>query len=381
MTFRGIQALRGFAAAAVVVFHATLSWWRIAAGRVSDRPPEFWTTGAAGVDVFFVISGFVMAISTFGKEDQPQIARRFLERRAIRLLPMYWIMTAVFALELLWLRGHPLWATHGEVYARLTTKFFLGSLSLVPFYHDGYTEPLVAVGWTLSYEVFFYLLFALALRLHIRPIRLLAPAILLLVLLGRFHQPHWPAFTLLASPLLLEFLAGVVIGEAIMRGVRLPQLWSVALAVSGLLLLLTVHPKLTAPMHRAVMWGIPAAMIVLGTVSLEERFGSLWPQWTLVLGDASYSLYLCHVIILHQVARAFELLHLIVYGVIRRQDEVLMAVTCLIVALPLSVLLFEWVEKPVTNMLRRRLLGEGIPQSEKHPAIDHTSQSGPPVKM
>lgn len=363
-TFRGIQALRGFAAAIVVVFHATLAWWRIVGGMTLKQTPGFWWTGAAGVDVFFVISGFVMAVSTFGKERQPQVARRFLERRAIRLLPMYWIMTAVFALELLWLNVHPVWRTHGENYPHFTPLFFLGSLSLIPFNHEGSTDPLVAVGWTLSFEVFFYLLFALALSLRMKPVRFLVPAIFLLVFIRLFHKETWPAFTLLANSLLLEFLAGVVVGEAIMRGFRLRERWGLALIAIGLFVLLL--PRTELPTHRTLDWGVPAMMIVFGLASIEDRFGGRWPKWTLLLGDASYSLYLCHVLILHLVSRLFEFQHLVVYGVARRRDEVLLVVSCLAVALPFSVLLYQWVERPITNLLRRRLLGEGIPQSERH---------------
>lgn len=364
MTFRGVQALRGFAAAIVVAFHSTLAWWRIAGGENLKTIPFYWWSGAAGVDIFFVISGFVMAVSTFGKEEQPHFARRFLERRAIRLVPMYWIMTAVFALELLLLNRYPMWRTNGERYAHLTPSFFLASLSLVPFYHDGNREPLVAVGWTLSFEVLFYLLFALALSLRMKPIRFLTPTMFLLVLVGHFRKSTWPAFTLLATPLLLEFLGGVVIGVAIMRGFRMRQRWGLALAALGLFLILLT--PIGGPVLRSVTWGVPALLIVLGITSVEDRFGIFWPQWTLVLGDASYSLYLCHILVLNLIARAFEYWHLVMYGFGRRRGEVLLTVCCLAVALPVSVVLYKTVEKPLTNLLRRRLLGEGIPQSEKH---------------
>jgi len=305
-----------------------------------------------------------MTVSTYGKEQKPQISRRFLERRAIRLLPMYWIMTALFALELLLLNHFPAWRTYGESYARLSLGFFLGSLTLVPFDHDGSTDPLVGVGWTLSYEALFYLLFAIALKLRIKPLRFLAPAMFLLLAAGRLRGPNWPSFTVLASPLLLEFLAGVVVGEATMRGFRLRNVWGLLLAGAGLAMILV--PRTGFPPHRAVVWGVPAAMIVLGISSIEDSFGRFWPQWVLLLGDASYSLYLSHVLVLHAVSRAFEFWHLIPYGVERRGDEFLLALSCVAIALPVSVVLYKTVEQPVTNTLRRRLLGEDLPQAEKH---------------
>jgi peptidoglycan/LPS O-acetylase OafA/YrhL len=357
--------LRAFAATGVVAFHATLAWWRISGGIPLKKVADFWWSGAAGVDLFFVISGFVMTVSTYGKERQPRIARHFVERRAIRLFPMYWIMTSAFALELLVLNFFPAWKTSGESYARLSPGFFFGSLTLVPFDHDGNTDPLVAVGWTLSYEILFYLLFAVALKLRIKPLQFLAPAMLLLLAAAHFRGANWPAFTLLANPLLLEFLAGVVVGVAIMRGFRMRTVWGLLLAGAGLAMILV--PRTGFPHHRAVLWGQPATMVVLGISSIEETFSGFWPQWVLLLGDASYSLYLSHVLVLHAVARAFEFGNLIPYRIERRGDEVLLALTCVAIALPFSVVLYKTVEQPVTNILRRRLLGEGPPQSEKHP--------------
>lgn len=348
----------------MVALHATLAWWIITGGIPLKKVPDFWWSGAAGVDLFFVISGFVMMVSTYGKERQPRIASHFLERRAIRLFPMYWIMTVVFGLELLFLNFFPAWRTTGESYARLSPGFFFGSLTLVPFDHDGRIAPLVAVGWTLSYEILFYLLFAVALKLRIKPLQFLAPVMLLLIAAGHFRGAGWPSFTLLADPLLLEFLAGVVVGLVIMRGFRMRTAWGLLLAGVGVGMMLI--PRTGYPPHRALLWGGPAMLIVLGISSIEDSFGRFWPQWVLLLGDASYSLYLSHILVLHAVSRAFEFWHLIPYGIERRGDEFLLALSSMAIALPVSVVLYKTVEQPGTNTLRRRLLGEDVPQAQKH---------------
>jgi hypothetical protein len=103
-TFRGIQALRGFAACMVVVHHATQQWSLYTVG---DGAQLFWANGAAGVDIFFVISGFVMAVSTIGREHKTHPARSFLERRLIRLVPLYWIVTFIVLFKLEMLRKFP----------------------------------------------------------------------------------------------------------------------------------------------------------------------------------------------------------------------------------------------------------------------------------
>src|SRR5664279_788566 len=169
-TFRGIQALRGIAAVMVVVHHSTLFWSRVtfALARTAG-PPVVWS-GAAGVDIFFVISGFVMAITTAGTSGESHPARKFLGRR-------------------------------------LLTR----SLFLVP----GDSPLVVGVAWSLSFEVFFYLLFALALACKVVPVRLLTPLMLGLVLIGYFHSGSSPVFAMITAPMLLEFLAGVIIGSMV----------------------------------------------------------------------------------------------------------------------------------------------------------------------
>jgi exopolysaccharide production protein ExoZ len=363
-SFQGIQALRGFAATLVVVFHATLIWWLLVGGNDLKSIPPPWWPGASAVDLFFVISGFVMAVSTFGKENDPGAARTFLERRAIRLFPMYWILTAVFAVQLYLENHYTAFSIPGLPAAHLTPGFFLGSLTLVPFFHEGSKDPIAAVGWTLSFEILFYLLFAIALYLRMKPLRFLLPTIVLLVIVGHFHKQGRPAFTLLADPLLLEFLGGVVVGEAINRGLRLRKQWGLLMMLVGFCTLLL--PQIQLPAHRCLMWGIPAMLIVMGAASIEYEIASLWPKWILLLGDASYSLYLLHGLSLYIAAKAF--VNFVQYGVVRRTDELLMVLFCLALSMPASLWLYKTVEKPLTNSLRRKLLGAGKPQSQKHQA-------------
>lgn len=101
-TIRGIQVLRGLAACMVVIHHSTQRFANLVAG--SSTP--FWENGASGVDLFFIISGLVMAISTLGREDKRHPAAVFLKRRFIRLVPMYWAITLLFIVITLALQHH-----------------------------------------------------------------------------------------------------------------------------------------------------------------------------------------------------------------------------------------------------------------------------------
>src|ERR1700677_21742 len=150
--FRGIQILRGLAACMVVVHHATQMWSQ-SVTRITGLP--VWWTGAAGVDIFFVISGFVMAVSTIGREHKTHPARSFLERRIIRIFPLYWIVSAVLLLKVAALEWHPQLAGSSP-HVHVTFGYLLASFLLIPYRDSlGNILPLLIAGWTLSYEMFF----------------------------------------------------------------------------------------------------------------------------------------------------------------------------------------------------------------------------------
>ena len=161
-TFRGIQALRGFAAALVVVLHATGQPFGMEASK-----PWVWMRGHAGVDIFFVISGFVMAISATG-QGRPT-AGEFLRRRILRIVPLYWIFTLVMLAKILAVKVHP-GLGRDVVHLQTPIGYVLASLFFIPYRNSqGDIAPVLAVGWTLSFEMLFYLLFALALKWKVEP--------------------------------------------------------------------------------------------------------------------------------------------------------------------------------------------------------------------
>ena len=129
LTFRGIQVLRGLAAAMVVALHATQSWSQRVGGQA---PGLVWGNGAAGVDIFFVISGFVMAVSTIGKEHKVNPAQNFLERRLIRIAPLYWIATIAVIAKAAIVAHYPTYA-NGADHPQLSITYIGASLLFIPY--------------------------------------------------------------------------------------------------------------------------------------------------------------------------------------------------------------------------------------------------------
>ncbi len=287
-TYFGIQALRAIAAGLVVVHHAAVYW--LEHTRSHPRAEELWRGGAGGVDIFFVISGFVMAVSAPSLAGKANKAWVFLKRRVIRVVPLYWIFTTLSLARMIvgMLRGQP----PGEQ-ASGSTWHILASYLFIPSYDDQHALfPVVGIGWTLNFEMLFYFLFAVALALDVSLLAFLLPVLVALAAIGGFDHPTWPAFTTLASPLVLEFLFGVLIAHWTQQGRRPGKFVCAALFVGGCAAIAAI-PLLDAR-WRWLTWGVPAAAIVTATVGTEDAVGERLPGWLLEAGNASYALYLVH---------------------------------------------------------------------------------------
>ncbi len=365
--FDGVQALRGLAALLVVVLHATEFWTRT----VCDYKVPFWGNGTSGVDIFFIISGFVMAVSTIGREHKTHPARAFLGRRLIRVVPLYWLMSFIVIAKLRAVAHLPQFQNtlhHPDT----SLRFVLASLFFVPYLNtEGQVMPALAVGWTLNYEMFFYLLFAAALALRVSVARFLTPVMVVLASVAFFRQSTWPALTTLANPLLLEFLGGVLLGKLTLQGFRLPLWLAMSLGVAGLGLL-TLIPYPDIPKWRMIAWFLPALALVAAAVSLEEPFGKRLPRWVLLLGNSSYSLYLSHMILFPFLVKILMHVHVLTFGVIRRQDELITIGFFVPLAIFVGLACYQFIEKPMNDFLRRLLLATGRPRVEEleqpHPA-------------
>lgn len=151
--FYGIQALRFIAAALVVVAHATQA---VSIRLQGGDGQSYWELGTFGVDIFFVISGFIMATTTNRMPGGWVFALEFMRRRLIRIVPMYWIYTSLKLLAVGLVAG-------SSTKPFPTIDHIVASYFLVP-YPDASGElwPVLPVGWTLTFELTFYIAFALA---------------------------------------------------------------------------------------------------------------------------------------------------------------------------------------------------------------------------
>jgi len=336
-----VQALRAVAAGLVVVHHAITLWlnW------ITKTPQaRHWTNAAAGVDIFFVISGFVMTVSLPGLAGKRNKAGVFLWRRFTRIVPLYW---AALTLTL----GETLVNRAAALDTLLTPWRVAASYLFIPA-RNGHGElyPLVTVGWTLNYEVFFYLLFAGALALNVSPVAFLTPLLTAIALLGMVRPATWPDFTSLASPQVIEFLFGMLLAHAAMRG-KLPKtVWAGVLLVAGFVSLMLMPEVPSAWGYLA--WGLAATAVVAGAVGLEGALGSRLPAWLLAAGDASYALYLTHNFLLPHVGNLLTKLHMTGYPALAAA-----IVLSLAISFPVAALVHRFVEKPLMNLFKKK--GEG----------------------
>ncbi len=334
--YEGIQALRFVAALLVVLTHATFY--------VSNRLiPGFpvWPNGAAGVDVFFVISGFVMMVSSQTLIGRPNGWRSFMLRRVSRIVPLYWIATT---LKLAIVAAVPAVAINADLDLAHVVKSYLFFPSLNA---EGKLHPVLGVGWTLNFEMFFYVVFAAAMWLRVEPLKAVAVLFAVLSALALVREPDWPAIAFWADTIVLEFVAGMVLGRICLTGVQLPQFGAATLVVLGFIGLLWSWDEVP-DMLRVLTWGVPATMIVAGVAFLEPTLQGRVPASVLLLGDSSYALYLFHPMVAPVVPAVMAKL-----GVLNAPVSITLSVLTAVVA---GVLAYWFMERHVTRLAKAAML-------------------------
>jgi exopolysaccharide production protein ExoZ len=323
-----IQMLRGIAAAMVVCVHIQLQLSRLELADVSLN----WLL--SGVDIFFVISGFIMWVSMANRPERT--AAEFMRHRIARIVPLYWLLTTLMVVTML-VRPDILQSARFDLGHIIKSYLFIAA----PHPTSGKYWPVVVPGWTLNYEMFFYAVFAAAIALsHGSPIRrfVFAASFLLLAVVIAQIAPRLPgAVRYYGDPILLEFLLGIGIGCLYVRRVALPsRLWWVLVAAGFALLYvmsLTSYPRLVAA-------GLPAALILMGA-AFAPNVG-IAPLT--ILGDSSYSLYLSHVISLSALTQLWAALQFQFLG------PVVFAVMALASSVAVGILVYRYIERPVTRL-------------------------------
>jgi exopolysaccharide production protein ExoZ len=345
---RNLHLLRALAALAVVYFHITSTAGLDLA----------WDIGSRGVDVFFVISGFIIAY--IGSKQPGQ----FFVRRLIRIVPFYWAATLVVFTA-----------------ATLLPRFFrstdasIGHLapSLLFFPHlssSGEVQPTLILGWSLNFEMFFYVLFALALLLSTRRAPILcAAAIVVVVAVGKLVGPVSTAFDFYARTTSLEFCYGIgayyLLAACERHKTMLAQSTALKLAlplalIAGVAAIVLFEHVAKDTTPRYLAGGIPAFVIVVSALLLERIFGiASRSRLAWLLGEASYVIYLIHPYIV------FGVLRLAVPDAAHLSVPMIVAIIAGLLALTsgIGIALHLLFEKPVMTYLRAKLTPDARPQA------------------
>jgi len=274
-----LQYLRAIAAMMIVFTHGwdQLPW-------LKERIPN---AAQSGVDLFFVISGFIMVYVT---AKAGSAALHFFRMRVVRIVPLYWLYTVLTA-------GLILAAPQLFKTSVFTVPHFLQSLFFIPHWGPkGSISPMILLGWTLNYEMFFYAVFAIAMAIMAtRRVPLAIAMLLILPLLGLFiNFAGSAAGEFYSNEIVLEFIFGMLLAVLLANGalgrVGMPAGWALIAAGAVGLCIGGYHFESS----RALSFGVPAALIVAGALSIESAHRVAKVQPLLLLGDASYSIYLAH---------------------------------------------------------------------------------------
>lgn len=342
-----IQALRGLAALLVMFSHLPSIEIKHATDSIL---PNFFRLGINGVDLFFVISGFIMVYVTWQSPRSVSNSLKFLFARLTRIYPIYW---AIFIALLTAWSFQPNILNFDPEQTSFLKSFFLWPEQ---------TLPMLKVAWTLIHELYFYLIFALILCL---PRRFLCPALGLwagIVVIGNLSGAgkFSPETALIFHPLTIEFFMGAIAGFIFMQNsqrakTRLKQgqfylaIGSAAFIAATAYLALTLDAKLyPTNWARTFYFGLPAAFIIYGLAHIEHG-GMKLPRWAATFGDWSYSLYLSHLLTLSALG--------FLWRPLARQgplDNIIALIILPIAAIIISAIIWYGLERPMLRFFKAR---------------------------
>lgn len=311
-----LQYLRAFAAINVVLFHI------IGTATAYGYKPNFFSYlegwGSNGVDIFFVISGFVMYYIQYHKKRS---SIEFFKLRLVRILPMYWFVTFIVIAAMYSLPSTNFNNSPPEFQKIIESLFFLsGAMSK--------ETPIVYVGWTLEWEILFYLIISFSLFFKTK-FQSIGFVILTLFLISYFSREY----------IVLEFLYGMLVAFTFFN-FKLSKNFGLILFILGFTLLILTLALDFDKQNRFLFWGGPSMLIVLGAVfapQINNRFMRY-------LGDSSYSIYLIQMLtipLFYKILSKFRLF----------TNTDLLTILCLLVSIFGGVLMYKLIEKPISQYL------------------------------
>jgi exopolysaccharide production protein ExoZ len=338
-----LQICRGLAALLVVVGHSLHDLDSIAA-RAGLEPLHTSINWGCGIDIFFVISGFIMVHVAAPEFATPGAPWRFMSKRLARIVPLYWLVTTVLivgALVAPSLLNVPIGGAQHIVSSYLFIPDWRPDMSVV--------RPVMALGWTLNYEMLFYVFFACAMFLPFpRAVAALTIVFVGGVIAKRVFQIEQTQLAFWMDPLVLEFLFGVYVGMAYRAGWRLNGPTALILGALGFVGVATGLPEALGISIDAnfIRYGVPAALLI-AAATLGPNLPDMLPvRFGAALGDSSYALYLIHPFIIRPLREVWlrmggAALPLAAYVVV-----------CVILAVLAAFALHYWLELPIGRALK-----------------------------
>jgi exopolysaccharide production protein ExoZ len=328
---RSIQSLRALAAISVVLMHV-----------------PFIARGSFGVDIFFVISGFIIA---FVGNDRPA---PFMLKRLIRIVPLYWLGTfGIFVMALI--APSYLGSTKPDPINLVRSLFF------IPYQkEDGAIQPMMFLGWTLNYEMLFYTVFAFCLFFGRRSAVLICKIFFLIAgAVGVVLRPEVLPFRAWTDPIVVEFVYGLALYQfwSTKKLMRVPVYLSVVscMALYGLMVwiegtmpnfeLRVLQPAANDAL-RPLLFGLPAAALVALVLGMEGRIR--FPALLVLVGDASYSLYLFHPYVLGALKRIIDAAN--------GAERLVFLGAALGLSVTVALIFYAAIERPSRIFLRNHLL-------------------------
>ena len=345
-----IQFLRGFAALAVVVHHTGGYVKRYFEPTLLFE--DKFSIGFAGVDLFFVISGFIIHFTSKNYLNNPSKLKEYLKKRFIRVYPIYWIITTILFISS-WLIVEILDKNIFSIGYPNTLIAYIQTYLLLPLHF-----AINPVTWTLSYEIFFYLCFAILIiskRLWIIPALILAVSFYnIFINIPEIVEVKLNYFNFIFSGYNFEFMFGFLI-YPLHEKIKLSNIISVILLIISISIIALFGYDIGDydSYKRVLTFGLPSGLILLSLLNLENNNAISFPKITLTLGDASYALYLIHFPMMLLMNKIPQILGYNFSAI----QEVWYSYFIIISMVISSIYVHKWIEMPVAKKLNSLLKG------------------------
>lgn len=334
-TIVSVQAVRAFAAMTVAIAHFHHEF---------IQPPGTTSRwfGEFGVDLFFVISGFIMVYVSWDYFGANGAAAEFIKRRLARIVPIYWLATTAMLGFI--------------VYTQPLKQADLDSISIIASYFfipvprpSGAIIPALTVGWTLNYEMMFYVLFAASLFFRRWLGIVLITGLLAAMVLQRKFGTLGPVLNFWTKPIIIEFAAGILLGALYCLGSRINRAVALAIFATGSAIAIYANASGVWYEHREYWFGSAAALIIGGLVFARLEWSGAPLLVATSLGNSSYALYLIHPFFL-----IWPKFFLIQNGIGIPTQNWPFLFAMLISSIVLSLLAYRYFESPILGLILKK---------------------------